>query len=352
MSARSDCTLPEEVWARWMKPEFTRLKHAVLVFGGSVRKEAAITRFDDVALEIVKGEEAMLRGVLYFTTRRVVFLPKNMIPHDNIVQCSYESLRGLSGMRSSISMSLVDEDGATANFHFPTSQCLFRCFNLLRMFAEGARMSEEKFRSMAVRQALAQTLDDTPFSALEIELQACRHSVEVGSAPQDAGEEKSEDPLVNVLAPMKDFFDYCNSLNFDVHFKLRFLLVLSFVSFCLKYLPFFPFVQLCIALTLFATAWHGMNQERIRRERDTEIPEVAQGFVRSQRFVSDWLIWRNPSKSLFLMQLSFSNFVCWIVFPTKWYVVVTTLSFGFLIFKHLNQSNLARLLMPLFVLST
>ena len=352
MSARGYTEIPDEVWARWMKPEFDKLKHAVLVFGGNVRQEAAIALFEDVALDISKGEEASLRGVLYLTTRRIVFLPRNMIPHENIVQASYESLRGLSGMRSSISITLVDGDGATANFHFPSSQSLFRCFNLMRLFAEGVRMPEERFRSVAVRQAVTQAFDDTPFSALEIELPECRHSAGIGSAPQDVGEDVKEDPLVSVLAPMKDFFDYCISLNFDIHFKLRFLLVLSLVSFFLKYMPFFPFVQLCVALTLLATAWHGMNQERIRREKDTEIPEVAVGFVNSQRFVSDWLIWRNPSKSFALLEISVANFIAWLILPTKWYFLVTVISFGVLIFRYMGKSDITRQIIPCFLFST
>lgn len=314
--------IPENVWSRWRNPKYDALRQAVLVFGGSLSKEAVIMDFSDVSLAIPFNEETTLvKGILYLTTSRLIFLPRNVVTHENIVHSSYKSLRGLSGIRSSLSISLVDEEGATAGFQFPTSQSLFQCFNLLRALSKAARMNERTFRSTVARWASAQNLDETPFSSLEIELSECHQTVEVSNAPGTFVDDESEDPLVNVLAPMKQFFDYCNKTNFDIHTKLRFLFVLAMVSFCLKYIPFYPFAMLCLFLCVVVSAWKKVNQTSIKREKETEVPEVAKGFVNSQRFVSDWLFWRNPRKSWFMFKVTALALIFWLLMPHKVYAI-------------------------------
>lgn len=208
------------------------------------------------------------------------------------------------------------------------------------MFAEAARMNERAFRSIVARQASSQTFDETPFSSLEVELPECHQTFEVSNAPDTFIDDEMDDPLINVLAPMKEFFDYCNKTNFDIHMKLRFLFVLALVSFCLKYIPFYPFAMMCIIICVAGTAWKKINQTSIKREKATEVPEVAKGFINSQRFVSDWLFWRNPRKSWKMLRIAVLAFVGWIIIPGKPYTLSVVAITLFMFWKAAERSGL------------
>ncbi|OHT10121.1 hypothetical protein TRFO_20776 [Tritrichomonas foetus] len=302
---------------KWSSTEFEPLRQAILVFGGDPSQEIALASFPEISLMFLEEEEGetSVKGVFYFTSQRFVFLPRNSIPHPHLVQCSYESIRGLSGNRSSLTISIVDSEGASANFQFQIAQTLFQCFNLLRQLAEGVRLTDEDYFQIVLNLAKTKIFNESPFSSLEIELPDCKKTKELNYSLHMSMIDQKEDPLANILAPMKNFFDYCNSLHFDIHLKLRFLFVISFVSFALKYMSFIPFLALSTALLIFIQAWIFINQSKIQKEAKMPIPPQASGFVRSQRFVSDWLLWRNPRKSLYLMVTCLMVFVLWVILP-------------------------------------
>ncbi|KAH0792066.1 hypothetical protein GPJ56_004009 [Histomonas meleagridis] len=329
---------------RWNHPEFEPLRIATLVFGGDLSTEAAIASFPEVQLLIRESETGTTtKGVFYLTTNRFVYLPKNTIPHPQIVQCSYEALRGLSGVRSTSTISVIDGNGASANFQFPTQQTLFQCFKLLRQLAEAVRMDESKLKSVIGELLSKKTFDETPFSSLDIELEEVKHSEEAPHAAPESKEE--ENPIVNVLAPMKQFFEYVISLKFNIHTKLSFLFVLSLVSFCLQYIPFIPFLSMCTALFILSNAWRLMNRKKLKKQVDTEIPKSTEGFVKTQRFVSDWLQWRSPRKTISILGISSTFFIGWLILPKKLYIVVTVIwYFVFITFSLEKKPELKSLL--------
>jgi hypothetical protein len=47
--------IPPEVWHRWTVQDYDPLRQAVIVFGGSLRREAAIERFEDVSVLYAEG---------------------------------------------------------------------------------------------------------------------------------------------------------------------------------------------------------------------------------------------------------------------------------------------------------
>jgi hypothetical protein len=282
-------------------------------------REFPVARFDDVTLLVPDDPTAgSLKGSMYMTNLRFLFLPKNTIPHPKLVHCHFRAMRILSGRRSSFGISVVDEARSSVDFQFPSEQSLFQVFNLLRLLGESIRRvpsGKFKFRG----------LDETPFSSLEVEFPEIE--LEERSYERAESRKMEQDPLSDVLRPMKDFFDYCNSLSFDIDLKLRFLFVLSLVSFFLQFIPFFFLLHLSLCAFLLRNVWKSVNKSEMSLEGNTEIPVTAGGFVKAQRFVSDWLFWRNPHKTVQILIITLINLVVWMMASIKTCIFVSILVF-------------------------
>ncbi|OHT07172.1 hypothetical protein TRFO_01303 [Tritrichomonas foetus] len=337
--------IPEEVWRRWSQNEYDPLRQAVLVFGGNLRKEIALEHFNEVSLLYQEGEGTnTLKGVFYLTTKRMVFLPKNTIPHQSIVEATFDALRGLSGVRSDLTITITDKSGSIANFQFQTTKSLFQCFNLLRSLSEASRKDENKFRKIISSLAKQTERDETPFSSIEVELAECHQSLEFPEASPDDHvapviEDTNADHMASVLAPIKFILDYCNHLHFDIHIKLRILFFISLVSFCMKFIPFLPLICLLVSIALMFTGWQNI-------QNDGKMPESRfvgtdnQGVLQIQSFFNDWFAWQNPRKSELLLRVCGSIFLGWAVLPKKYFVFGCILSYLFFIVIPLHNSDM------------
>ena len=335
----SNTELPDEIWSRWSKPEYDPLRQVVLCFGGNVRTEAIIDSFPDVSLLIPEGENTtVIKGVFYLTTRRMAFLPRNTI-NSNIVQASFESLRCITGTRSDLTTSVVDANGSTAKFQLSTAQVLYQCFNMFRHLAEASRLSEDKFRSVVYKVATAPRRDETPFNSIEVELQECTEAPEVPAAPVVELGEEVVDPVTIILAPVKSFFDYFNSLHFDIHIKLRILCVMAFVSFCLQYIPFLVFMALLTILFLLLNAWKSINKDLEDEEKqEPVIPALARGFVSTDKFLMSYFGWKDPRKSMNVLQTCCAIILAWIILPSKIYPIACVVAYVYFILTPLKTS--------------
>ncbi|OHT00527.1 hypothetical protein TRFO_32763 [Tritrichomonas foetus] len=333
--------IPEEIWARWSRPEIEPLRQVVLSFGGSIHKEALIDSFFDVSLLIPDGENTTsLKGIFYLTTRRMVFLPRNMI-HPNMVQASFDALRCITGTRSDLTASVVDINGCTAKFQFVSARALYQCFNLFRQLAEASRFSEEKFRSVVHSLATAVRLNETPFNSIEVELQECTQTNIIPAVSVIEDYDDTVDPVTVVLAPVKEFFDYFNNLHFDMHIKLRILLVMSFVSFCLQYIPFLPFCALLIIIYLLYNGWKSLDRDLEEEEsKEPNIPAVAGGFVITEKFLMSYLGWRDPRKSILVLQSCLSIILAWLVIPERIYPYACLIAYIYYVIRPLMSSNI------------
>ena len=310
--------IPEDVWARWSRQEYEVARQAVLAFGGSVRTEALIDSFQDVSIVTDSNSANPVKGVVYLTSKRIMLLPRNNLVHENVCQAEYDSLRTLSGSRSDLSISLIDANGAVATFHFPTQQVLFQCFNLLRKLAEASRLDETMFVEAMSAIVSAKTRDEKAFSSIEVELQECKQTVEITA--ESVVPEATVDPIVEELKPIRDFYDFVNSVHFHIHLKLRILFVLSFVSFALKFMPFLPFCALCTIGFLLFTAWRSINRDLDAEEEDEhEVSPEAEGFVRARKFVQEWFFWEKPRNGMMLIEGAGAVLVAWIILPEKAY---------------------------------
>lgn len=332
---------------QWFRSDYEQLRQSILIFNGNIDTEVAIVFFNDVHI-FPKNAEAPLKGVFYLTTKRLVFMPKNMITSPNVVQCPYEDLRGISGVRSTVTISVIDSEGGIMNFLFPGVQGLYQCFNLLRRLAEDTRNKNEI--EMIQEYSNMKTFDETPFSTLDVELSECvRKDVDYnqnnkslakpGNKDVSKGKKDDDDSVINSLAPMKAFFDHINQLNFDLRTNLRFLFVTSLISFCLQYIPFIPFLSLCVALYILSNAWRLINKNKIKKQKNIKIPKATEGFVKTQMFISDWFQWRAPRKTIKFLIISISFFIGWIVLPKKFYLAFTIISYLIFLFNSLKKQQ-------------
>ena len=310
--------LPEDVWARWSKPENESIRQAVVAFGGNTRTEAVIDSFPEVSI-LTDSTSGPTKGVIYLTTKRFVFLPRNSLIHRLVCEAEFDSLRTLSGLRSDLSISLVDANGAVAKFTFVSQQSLFGCFNQLRRLAEASRLDEAKFVEACNAVARANR-DDKPFSSIEVELQECTQTVEIVADAVEQKEEIPPDPLAEELLPVKQLYDRCNSTHLDIHLKLRLLLAMSFVSFCLKFMPFLPFCALSMVGLLLFTAWGSINRDLDDvEEAPYVVPKTVEGFVKTRKFIREWIFWEKPRNGMMVMEAAGAVLLGWIILPSKLY---------------------------------
>ncbi|EAX88442.1 hypothetical protein TVAG_099340 [Trichomonas vaginalis G3] len=339
--------LPESVWQKWAGPEYDGIRQAVLVFGGHIRKEAVITSFAEVSFAFQEGETTnTVKGVLYLTTRRIVFLPKNTIPHPQLIQAQFSNLRCLSGNRNDLMISISDTSSAAANFKFPTVKALYQCFNSLRKLCEAIRADEEAYRKATYDLATAQNLDETPFASIECDLSEVDNSAKLEvNAPQkivkaEEADDPRAEPVIELLSPVQKIGEKFNQTNFDIHIKLRILFIVSLVSFLLKFIPFFPLTALVIIGIQIISAW--INIKKDRTDDDDYVDADAQwkghpveGTYKVLKFFNEWFMWQDPRKSASLFQASFLVFVSWAILPTKIYVTVVFLAFSVFLVKPL-----------------
>ena len=121
--------------------------------------------------------------------------------------------------------------------------------------------------------------------------------------------------------------------------NLRFLFVTSLISFCLQYIPFIPFLSLCVALYILSNAWRLINKNKIKKQKNIKIPKATEGFVKTQMFISDWFQWRAPRKTIKFLIISISFFIGWIVLPKKFYLAFTIISYLIFLFNSLKKQQ-------------
>ena len=349
--------IPQEIWQRWEKPEYDQLRQTVIVFGGNTSKEAPVEKFADVSLLFQEGEATnLIKGVMYLTTRRMVFLPENQIPHPHLVQCTFESLRSISGIRNDLSIYLIDRHTGTANFKFPTPNTLFQCFNLLRFLAESTKLESKQYRKAMYDVVTAKKRDETPFTSIEFDF----GEVGVTKAPEinapkpatseediEQESEQSNDPLISFLQPIKHVLDYCNHLHFDIHIKLRILLVLSFISFILKFIPLLPLSALSIiSVQLYFVYDNIKNKNKDDDEKtfsstwDTkETKNKTESFGTLRKFVREYFMWENTDKSALLLKVCVCIFFGWIILPFKFYFTLCMLCYGYFLIRPILDSD-------------
>jgi hypothetical protein len=322
MAAPGETAFPSQAWRRWENPDFAPIRQAVLIFGGDIEREVMISRFDEVTLVLPGTDDSALKGSFYLTSARFVFIPGNKLLSPNVVHASYDLIRRLNGVYATTSISIVDTEGATANFKFPAPGILFQSFNLLRLLAGAARLPRARFTSVIARTLTNRALDETPFSALEVDLaEVQRRFTDSEDTPFPESESiRDEMRLLEFLAPVQRFFERCVAFHFDIHFRLWFLFAVSLVSFCLKYIPFYPFLHLCTLLFLSISGWRLLNRTKLGSGTGPVVPDVARGFAATKRFFVDWFLWGNARKSLLMAQICLANVIAWKVFRRDVYI--------------------------------
>lgn len=336
--------IPNDVWRRWALPEFDPLRQAVLVFDGNLRKEAAMEMFTDVSLLYHEGEGiTSVKGVFYITTKRMIFLPKDTVYDPMIVEATFNNLKSLTGVRSDLSISIIDRLNAVANFQFASTRSLYQCFNLLRALCEASRKPMEEFQKEIVKLASQTARDETPFSSIEVELEACTVAPEVMEAQHNESEiqvpeDSDETQMVAFVRPVKGFFDYCNHLHFDIHVKLRMLFVISAAAFCMKFIPFVPLVALVVVAYMLHAGWEKIEEQHGQTEKQESTDN--KGFNKVKNFVLDYLAWQDIEKSSLVLKVATAVFFGWIVLPKNVYIVTCIVAYIVFVAKPIYQSDL------------
>lgn len=356
--------IPDEIWARWTKEEYDQLRQAVLAFGGNIRKEAAINQFNEISLLYQEGETTnIMKGILYLTTKRVIFLPKNTIPHPQLIEAQYNNIRCLSGVRNDMSISISDSAGGTAIFQFPTTRTLYQCFNLLRRIAEATRLDEESFKTAIVEIIKSPKKDETPFAAIEFDLTECvatneieQSQSEIASPVQD--DDDNDDPVMELLNPIKNAMEKVVKTHFDIHSKLRFLCMIAVAATSLQFIPFLPFASLCICIIILFNVWKSLKRQD-NDEEDEEDKSVEQwrghpiqGYVKTRQFIREYFQWYVPRKTMMLLEGSFAIFAGWLLLPAKYYYPLLILAFIYFGIRPLISRDVMGRLVRGFWLST
>lgn len=271
---------------RWEKPEFQILRKVVLMFGGSLKREAPICCFQSVK----HVQEVQLKGVLYVTTNRIVFVPSNVLPNDKLVHATFDHLSSLAGNRNNLSLFIADDSASGVYFSFQSETQLFQAFNVLKNVCE----DPSKVDSCC-------ELDETPFTTIELELSEVK--------PVIHSEDQEENTQLG-------FIKTINGTSFDVHIKLKILLVLSLVTSLLKFIPFIPLMFLFIILVILHGAWVILNSNGVSDE-DTQ--DELENFHVCARVFQDWFRWRDEKKTKKLLKTSIIWFILYFVVPRRVY---------------------------------
>jgi hypothetical protein len=329
--------VPPAVWQRWSRPDYDLLRQAVLIFGGDPRTEAALEQFRDVSLLYQAGEgTSSLTGVFCLTTKRFVFLPHFELPHPRLVQSRFASLKSLSGTRSDLTVTITDQSGSTVNFQFQSKTALFMAFNLLRVLCEGSRKDEGTFCQIISQITTQQSLDDSSFSSIEVELPPCESSHDITESTTSTA------PVIIPPAAetgigefqLRVLFDYFNSLHFDIHVKLRALFVVSTISFVLHFIPFLPLLAFTATIYSLWRAWTYSDQEPAE--------SAVREYAAVRNFFDDWLGWRNHDKSVALLRGSASVYLLYMILTTKWYYTGFAVAYFLLVIRPLYRHGVFR----------
>jgi hypothetical protein len=238
---------------------------------------------------------------------------------EGMVVAEYNSLSCISGSGAELTISVVDMNGSSAEFKFPVLSALFECFGVLRALAEASRDKSVDLGKCVVDLANPSDTGQFVFSAIEVELGDHNQNTEV--APEIPVTEEAFDPLMKVLRPIKLFYDQINGMHFDIHVKLRILILISFVSTFLKWISFLPFCALAMMAFLLFTAWKSINKDPEEEEDASvcNVPTEAKGFMKTQKIMRDWLFWDDPRKGMILMYSVGAVFVGWLILPARVY---------------------------------
>jgi hypothetical protein len=346
--------LPQEIWAKWEDPNHDCLRQAVLVFGGNTNKEAIVESFKDVSLLFQEGEAtSLIGGVMNLTTKRMIFLPGNQIPHPHLIQSTYESLSRISGIRNDLSVSLTDNTGATANFKFPSPKTLYQFFNLLRSLAEATRLSSKAYAKEIYKIVTEPEHDATPFSLIEFDLGEVKEKNPEIYAPKAVKSSEDNlnvvaDPLINLITPIKHVIDYCNHLHFDIHIKLRILFFIALITFILKFIPALPLTALIIICVQLYFVWRNIKNDDKNDFEEISIStswvngtekNQIEGYAESRKFFRDWFMWEDSKKSTVLLSVCLCVFFGWTVLPPKIYYALCLTTYGLFLVRPLLKSS-------------
>lgn len=340
-----------ELLNRWNDSTYDKLRQVVLVFKGSTEKELPVEKYDASILK-QKGESvSSIRGMLYLTTQRIVFLPENAFPHEDLAMAVYTSLRSLTGVKNDMTIALSDNNGGSAVFKFYNDNNLFVCFNLLRTICLAARQSENVFLGTIKDILNGKKRDSTPFSSIDFELSETTNKLDIDTNASkvvtDVVNEGVDDDILELLSPIKTFLDYCNNLNFDIHIKLRVLFVVSLISFLLKFIPLLPLLSLVCVAALSYFAFANLKQTHTGHDADElklsdSRGHSVEGYTRTRQFFREWFMWKNPRKSMLLLQCSLAVFILWIILPTWLYIILCTAGYVFIVAKPMTSATLIK----------
>jgi len=333
MILRSNHSMNQPLDKLWDKEEYCKLRQTVIVFGGNLHTECPIHFFKDVLIfcQEKKEETSQVKGTFYITSKRFVFLPNDQFPHPKLIQAKFSSIKFLSGVANDKSMLIVDFDKAFINFQFLTTKPLYLCFHLLRNLAEATRKSQpqfEAFINQLIANGLPQLDQSSRFSSFELEFQPVEGNIELSQHEdeEESCSEEIDETLAHFLEPIQFFFDYCNSLHFDIHIKLRILTFISAFSFALKFFPFFPLVCLVLSLYILYEGWKTIDRPKHAINPDNPTTNTG-SFATLQFFIGDWLQWNNPQKSLIFLQTTAFFFFSYIFCSIRLYVLICITSY-------------------------
>ncbi|MBR6907939.1 hypothetical protein IKN40_05635, partial [bacterium] len=231
----------------WDKEEYCNLRQAVLVFNGNLKTECPLYSFPEVSLltQEKKDENIQVKGVFYLTSKRFVFLPNDEFPAQYLVQATFSSIKLLSGVSNDKTMSLISFEKSFVSFQFLKTRPFFLCFEIFRNIAENTRKPQTQFQtyiSQFLLNGISKSYQPSKFSSFEVEFQPVTQSVELSMPSEEevSTTESAEESLAHFLEPIKFFLDFCNNLHFDIHIKLRILLLISLLAFALQFFPFLP----------------------------------------------------------------------------------------------------------------
>lgn len=326
--------IPDTAWQCWDSVNYSLLREFILCFKGDLRKEIAINSFEDVCL-LSQGDEGTVstKGTFYLTSRRIVFLPHQSFPHEQMVQGFYYRFRSISGSVNGLVITITYDLGFV-NFRFKDEKSLFQCFNLIRILSEESRQEDNRFARIVANLVTDKKLEETPFTSIEIELNECDKLPEITyeADKEDVNQQdkKENNPTLDAISGIiKYLLDYINHSHFDIHVKLRILFFLSLISFCLNFIPLLPLTGLFITLMLFYNGWIIIDKGPMKKNN----LDKNEGFNKLCLFIEEWFQWRDTHKTYTVLMVSMFLFLFWVVLPLNIYILLCLIMFALFIAK-------------------